>query len=116
MIKDNTNNANLNFYKENILDKMLYVKTSEGNVIPMFIINIEENLNEGEFGTYTVSTFDVENNLMKKYTHIKKRWFDLAILACQPENLGTYVKITKLNIKRYDKSYEDGDSYAIMAL
>ena len=122
MTKENTNSMQINFYRENLIDKMLYIKTSDGATLPMFVLKIEENAsNEVEPSTYTVVTFDIQTNLMKNYTYIQKTWFDLAILACQKENIGTYVELSRLGLKKrfnvYEHLDEDVDrSYSIMAL
>jgi len=120
MTKENTNSMQINFYRENLIDKILYIKTSEGSTLPMFILKIEQNTsNEVEPSTYTVDTFDIQTNLMKNYTYIQKTWFDLAILACQEENIGTYVELSRLGLKKRPYEYQDEDvdrSYSIMAL
>lgn len=111
---------NIEYYRNNVLNKMLFVDTSSEKDIPMFVIDIKENFfphtstSTPMLETYTIKIYNLKDNSISSYGDIKRHWFDLIVLASTKENLGTYITMSTIDPNYFSPSFEN--YYAIMVL
>lgn len=107
---DNTSlRSDLDKYKRILVDKLLYIKNSDQEVIPMFILSIERTIDNSI--TYEVEIYKVKTNIKETHKYVEQSWVDLAVLACEKENTGKYMTYKARKDLR-DEIYD----YAIMAI
>jgi len=106
---------NIDFYRDNILGKMLYITTYDKSDIAIVVMDIEEESEQlllTGYQAYKIKAYYLKDNSIIEHGSLKRQWLDLVILASREENLGIYVPMLAI-----DPEYFSWDAqYAIMVL
>lgn len=104
----NTNtliSGDLDRYRRILVDKFLFIKNRTPVNCTLVVLSIDHSSIDIQ-EEYTVGMYELEKNSKYDFLYVPSSWLDLAVLACQEENLGTYMNYSRFH----------NDPYAIMVL